>query len=452
MFIGASPSVYELFSMILVPQFKLRTEKVFNCLEAIETINERDYEVIVMCLPVNDDPKVLFDFLKQFKKQIPILFTADENNMSMIHDMVPYHPQCTKVCYNSGSGAIKASINKLLRISAQRQKSLENYYPMPSEYFVSTKIAPFDIFIKISDEKYIRIYKEGDELSRNDIIKYKEKNVHEFYLKTSDFEKASHEFMQRISKGIESRELKTDVLSSVAKFGHESVCRLVLELGVKDEVLEIADSSIKAVSRIAKSSPKLSGFIANILEGKSYLSEHTIMISILSVAMAKEVAWGSEDIADKLTMSAFFHDIALEDVDLELTENLDSKNIGDSKLRRYKLHPKKAIEFLQDINGLPPDVDRIIENHHEKPDGSGFPHAKTWKSLFPLAAIFIVAEDFSQCLYEGGMELEFLHDILDDFDEKYNRGNFKLAMKGLRKALALEAIEEIDDEYLKKLA
>lgn len=438
--------------MILLPHHKLSGDRAINCREALDLVDEKDHQIIIICLPTLDDPKLLFEKLQLFKKQIPVLFTADENNMSLVHDMVPYHPQCSKVCYNSGTQAVSTSIKKLLRISAKREKENESHFPMPSEYFVSAKQSPFDLFLFI-DKKFIRVFKVGDTITRDDIIKYKQKNVDSFFLKASDYEKASTEFMARISASLETKELNTKVLSSVAKFGHEAVCRLVMEAGVKDEVLEIADASISAIRKIVSKSSHLTGHIESILDGKSYLSEHTILTAFIANAIAFEVLRGNDQISEKLTLSAFFHDVALEDEDLEQLEDpFQAEGMSEAKLHRYKLHPSKASEHLTEIAGIPQDVDRIIGMHHEKPDGTGFPHKKTWKTIFPVAAVFIVAHDLANCLYAGGLQLEFLEDILEDFDQKYNKGNFKLAMKGLRKALALEAHCELETELLKKLA
>jgi hypothetical protein len=451
LFIGNFDPVYELFAMVLLPHHKLNGDRAVTCREAVEMVSEKEHEIIIILAPTLDDPGILFEHLKLFKKQIPILFTADENNMASVHELVPYHPQTSKVCYNSGGKAIGASIKKLLRISAARQKENESHYPMPSEYFVSAKQTPFDIFILIN-KTLTRIYKAGDSISKEDIIQYKQKNVHEFHLKASDYEKASTEFMARISANLETKQLRTEVLSSVAKFGHEAVCRLVMEAGIKDEVLEIADASIKAMNKIVGKSAHLTGYIQSILQGKGFASEHTILTGFIANAIAHEVLRDNDQVSEKLTMAAFFHDVALEDPDLEEMEDPFSvEGVSEAKLMRFKLHPSKVSDYLNDISGIPQDVDRIIAHHHEKPDGTGFPHKKTWKSIFPVAAVFIVAHDLSVCLYQGGLQLEFLEDILDEFDQKYDKGNFKLAMKGLRKALALESYSEIEEDLLLKL-
>ena len=42
----------------------------------------------------------------------------------------------------------------------------------------------------------------------------------------------------------------------------------------------------------------------------------------------------------------------------------------------------------------------IIREHHERPDGSGFPEQKTWETINELSAVFIVCEDFVQSYLE----------------------------------------------------
>ncbi len=42
---------------------------------------------------------------------------------------------------------------------------------------------------------------------------------------------------------------------------------------------------------------------------------------------------------------------------------------------------------------IPPDVDIIVSEHHERPDGTGFPQRKGYAALAPLSSVFIVAHD-----------------------------------------------------------
>ena len=80
---------------------------------------------------------------------------------------------------------------------------------------------------------------------------------------------------------------------------------------------------------------------------------------------------------------------------------------------------------------MPPDVDSIIAQHHERPDGSGFPRGLTHLRIGPLATVFIVAHDIVTYLFDNdiaGANVEKGLD-LDKFIEQksktYQMGTFK---------------------------
>ena len=51
-------------------------------------------------------------------------------------------------------------------------------------------------------------------------------------------------------------------------------------------------------------------------------------------------------------------------------------------------------DHLKYILEIPPDVSVIIEQHHERPDGNGFPNGINFKRISVFSSIFIVAHDF----------------------------------------------------------
>ena len=80
---------------------------------------------------------------------------------------------------------------------------------------------------------------------------------------------------------------------------------------------------------------------------------------------------------------------------------------------------------------------RIIAQHHERPDGSGFPHQLDEKKIFPLAASFIVAEDFVNTIYENGIEDALIEEIVLGLEERYQKGYFKKSVDALKKSLGM---------------
>jgi hypothetical protein len=101
-----------------------------------------------------------------------------------------------------------------------------------------------------------------------------------------------------------------------------------------------------------------------------------------------------------ITLAALLHDVTLDDRLYEMKLNLlfsgRLKDLvkGGSDQKEIFAHPQKGASMAKDFDFCHPDIGVIIEQHHELPDGSGFPTALKAEKMHPLSALFIVAEDF----------------------------------------------------------
>ena len=71
------------------------------------------------------------------------------------------------------------------------------------------------------------------------------------------------------------------------------------------------------------------------------------------------------------------------------------------------------------------DVDKIISQHHEQPDGTGFPGSLNARDVAPLSCMFIIAEEFVHRTFGAPLSKDMLLGIVEEFSEKYDKGNFK---------------------------
>jgi HD-GYP domain-containing protein (c-di-GMP phosphodiesterase class II) len=65
-------------------------------------------------------------------------------------------------------------------------------------------------------------------------------------------------------------------------------------------------------------------------------------------------------------------------------------------MEAFRNHPQNAADIARRFSEVPPDVDTIIAQHHERPDGTGFPRRLSGNYIAPLASIFIVAHDLAR--------------------------------------------------------
>ena len=456
LFIGTDLNVFSLFQFGASYELGVEVVQVYTTDEAIEMLEEsNEYKAIILLLSGNE-PSNLFAYLKEKELKLPILFTGDNNAISNCHRMIKHHPLVSKVSYEKSDKIIIKALQRLLNIFERFEIEKQGYSAIPISFFNSNKVVRADVFIKISEEKYVRVFRVNDTITQEDIAKYVEKDVTHFHLKHHAFLETTSGFMQEVRNKLEPSQMKTSHLNLIARFAHDSACKVIPELGLKDEVITMVGTAISNIKEVVSRQDDIKSLLSNILTGKNYNSEHSLLIVYIVCATVKETEWKSVSNVNKLTLAAFFHDIYVDEAmePLCMTDDTEQmhKQVPDSMVKKYLNHPFAAVELLKKLNPIPPDVEKIIISHHERPDGSGFPRGSDWKKIFPLAAIFIIAEDFANCVYEGGDDQDYIGDILDEFDQKYNKGNFKKAMEGLRKALALPKLPNANEEKLEKIS
>lgn len=115
--------------------------------------------------------------------------------------------------------------------------------------------------------------------------------------------------------------------------------------------------------------------IYDIQERSADIYEHSISVCALSVLVALKLKIDEEKIHD-LGVACLFHDIGLRYLDFEYT-NQKLSDLDEKRLIEYRKHPAYAYTALEKETFLSSASKKMILDHHERQDGSGYPlHAK----------------------------------------------------------------------------
>ena len=183
-------------------------------------------------------------------------------------------------------------------------------------------------------------------------------------------------------------------------------------------------------------SPSLSGILSNMECDKGkYITSHSRMLAEVSCALAIAMEWGSDTSLKKITMASLLHDMCLTDQKL-----CSVKDVAELEKRReeftleqqeeHKTHTKRAALLIQGMKEVPADVDKIVDQHHELPKGTGFPESVSHIHIHPLAATLMVAHDLVDWVIdnEGPVDMAAFSEA---YREKYSVGTFKKILKAL---------------------
>ncbi|MBF0360778.1 MAG: HD domain-containing protein [Oligoflexia bacterium] len=187
-----------------------------------------------------------------------------------------------------------------------------------------------------------------------------------------------------VNAGIENKEL-----ISIKQTIKEHVSR-VFSGDMSDKAISNVTWETRAFVKIIGESPVANVSFVKLSESSKNIIEHSINVAILSVYLAHHLGYKQLKILESAFLGGLFHDIGKTTLDVQYYEehNLDVLK------QKLKEHPIIGRQALQSNASIGEEVLRIIEEHHEHNDGSGYPYEKRGAQLYDLTKLVSIADAF----------------------------------------------------------
>ena len=125
-------------------------------------------------------------------------------------------------------------------------------------------------------------------------------------------------------------------------------------------------------------------------ERNGNLYEHTVMVTLLSLALAKKLKL-SEELIGTVAIGSLLHDLGLRYITVPYL-NYEPEKSTTAETFELKKHPVLAYSALEKEDWINKAAKKMVLCHHERRDGSGFPlHQKTKEiecSILQVADVF----------------------------------------------------------------
>jgi HD-GYP domain-containing protein (c-di-GMP phosphodiesterase class II) len=188
--------------------------------------------------------------------------------------------------------------------------------------------------------------------------------------------------------------------------------------------------------------PRLYELIKSLTDFESsYLSWHSVSLCYISCRLSSLMTWDSPNTHYKLSLAAFLHDLAVKTPPLERVttlEQLADAVATEAEKNAFREHPHEAASLARQMKDFPGDVDHIIAQHHELPNGGGFPLGINHTKISPLAAVFVVAHFVTEELFEV-REAFSLKECVGRLEQIYTQGYFRRVITALKELAFKEA-------------
>lgn len=333
-----------------------------------------------------------------------------------------------------------AAIEAYLKIFKLETQVLdEEYVRIRPSLLLAASPLEGDVYVRLNAEKLVKLFRAGDPFDPSDYEKYVDQRGIEFlFLRKEDVNNFVARLQIALAQILASEPFNTKVASEMSMNLHQTVCELINEIGPTVEVQSLVKTNMQLTTRAIGRNPRLKTLISKITEDpQNYISSHSVALTHLACAMACAMEWGSETTFQKLNMAAFLHDITLSNPILARIHSLPDLDARKTEFTAaevdgYPKHPIKAAELARRFEEIPTDADTIILQHHELPEGNGFPRGLGHRSIAPLSALFIIAHDLVHVIYEEGKAFK-LEDYVERSKDRFGSGPFRKILACLSK-------------------
>lgn len=421
------------FSLELRFQAKiLEADTIDAALEALKGTPDMG---LIICDGEHDNKK-LFELLNESSSPVPCIFCGPPSEANLKAEPANLVGVANK---ENLIESLYEIIDKLKQAEEKAvQASESDFCRIKTELLIKASPLKADIYIRLSEKKFLRLFRQGDSFDSEDLQKYYvKKSVQYLYLKSDECKEFMEKFKASLVALLKSNETNPRKISEVAEAAHETVQELVTRLGPTEEVQEIVKANVQLATKVARNNPRLSKLLEGLNRDRhKYISSHSLILGHLSCTISAAMGWNSDTTYFKLNMAAFLHDITMNNNELATVQNLKEleerrAEFSEADYQSYKKHPIHAAELAKQFKEVPPDVDTVILQHHEQPDGSGFPRGLTPTRISPLAAIFIVAHDFLIFILKKDTKEWKTAEFVASAQRKYSTGTFKKVLKAL---------------------
>lgn len=417
----------------------VRTRKTLS--EAIQIIEKEDSEAspTVDLLLYNysaGKPSQFQSFWNALKgRSLPILIVCTEGEME---DAETVSSNCVGVVdrLNAVIQTTETLESLLKRGLLAKIKSERDYCRIKTKLLIELSPLELDIYIRLSEEKFLKLFQPGDAFEAKDLEKWKDhKNIDYLYVRAGETGSFLNKFTQSVERKAKSSQATIESTEHSHAVVHDTVSVLTQKLGFTVELQKLTRAQVQMNLNAIQNEPSLSNAFKRLKKTGGKIASHSLLLGYFAVLLGNRTKWASEQTSFKLSFAAFMHDIALQDQRLADFKTMKEFEAAQAEFpdqfedprsaMNLKLHPVRASEMIKGMKGAPPDVETLILQHHERPDGSGFPRGLKYPRIMPLSSIFIIAHELVDFAQAHGPEFD-LGQFLTEMEQKgFYKGHFE---------------------------
>ncbi|MBF0297748.1 MAG: hypothetical protein HQK51_03460 [Oligoflexia bacterium] len=407
------------------------------------------------------DPSSVAEKLIDFTGSRPIVFFGPRTFVeSRVRDIVFQGHEANQLLFFPFDGMdFKQKLENAIRWIEKEdfeQSILEvnvaDYLPIKIKNFYMYDSIPYDAFLDIGNEKFVKVIAKNKKYTYTLLRQYIQKDVKNLFLYRDETIRFLESAIQMINEKIEKilsvspltdyneKNFNYKALIELQIGGVTILHQVIRTIGVLDSVKRLTDNIIATSIHLFDRSENVEKVIRVFPYKEKGLAENAVLTNYICLAIIANYGWDSKTTRNKLGLASLIHDAFLTNDKIIKVYSPDDPALNEFTVEEheeYRTHTERGANLVNYFSGYS-DVDFIISQHHERPNGKGFPNHISALKITSFSAIFILANKFA-CnfleLWKGNSVHKVIKHIMKEMVVDFNVGNYKDPLKALEKSM-----------------
>lgn len=259
--------------------------------------------------------------------------------------------------------------------SSNGASPLTIYHPAPLATLEPERGAHFDLFLAVpspTGQRYL-LYKSADlDLSREHVSYLLDRGVRNLYIADSDAP-AYFKFVDRtLTEKLLSPKLSPEERSKVLYTTTSSLVQATFTRPDSPVLMKTNRTLVEHTMKAIVNEPRVFRTLVSTFAMDYSLYSHSVNVATLGTGLLLETKLAhAEDVPD-IALGYLLHDIGKTRVPAEILAKTGI--LTKQEHREIERHPIYGVELMQQHENIIPVALEIIQGHHEKLDGSGYPY------------------------------------------------------------------------------
>ncbi len=271
------------------------------------------------------------------------------------------------------------------------------FLPIPISEFVNGVTIPVDLYMRLSDEKFVMVGKAGAHSNVDQFKNYQNKEVSYLWVKKKEYYKITHQSITIAGIAITKKDLDGSKKATLITHSARAMFRQIEGVGLDLETYNNSKLICDAVLGMVETHRSLTDLLGSLKSYNDQLMSHSVAVSALAVMIGQGLGYEKKATLEKLSLGGLLHDVGMKALPPELLKKPIATMVPE-EIQLYETHSFKGMQMLQSLGIVPDDIVSIVYEHHENSIGQGFPQRLRDVKMHPLAKVVALADAYANLI------------------------------------------------------